>query len=350
MTHFLKTSTTGPMVDEVHAFEEGVRRQHRYVHYEQMGNNQRVSVVVPMYNVALYVTDAIESILNQTYPDVEIVIVDDGSEDCSLDVARGVLLACPTAKWRVVRQENSGVASARNRGAREATGEWVLFLDPDDVLAPETIELLVRGATESKVEVAISDLIMIDDASIPYKRGLDESFVFMTKDEALHCHLLRARSMAAPATLVSSRLASVVPFRESCRYGEDTMWVWEVLSHVDGLIYLESPGYGYRLRPGSTITAPDSARIETGAATFLVLDDLLVDVLRDASWAASRWMLGVMHVLAHHGSREQFKWFYSSFYCRRIRSLLTFPQARVRALAAFSVLGPSAFHAVLSRL
>lgn len=313
-------------------------------------SSQLVSVVVPMYNVAPYVADAIESILDQTYSDVEIVIVDDGSEDSSLDEARRALSACAKARWRSVRQENAGVSSARNRGAREAKGEWILFLDPDDVLAPETIELLVRGATKSGAEVAISDFAMIDGISIPYRRRLNESFAVMTKDEALRCHLLRARNMVAPATMVSSRLASEVPFREGCRYGEDVMWVWEVLSRTDGIVYLESPGYGYRLRPGSTITAPDSGRIETGASTFLLLDGLLADYLGDASWAASRWMLGVMHVLARYGSREQFGWFYSTFYRSRIRSLLTFPQVRVRMLAAFSMLGSVPLRAVLSRL
>lgn len=312
-------------------------------------NNQLVSVIVPMYNVAPYVADAIESIVRQTYPDIEIVIVDDGSEDSSFDVARDALSACATVKWHIVRQENAGVSAARNKGAREAKGQWLLFLDPDDVLAPETIELLVRGATRSGVEVAISNFTMIDDALIPYRRNLGESFAVMTKDESLRCHLLRTRNMAAPATMVSSRLASMVPFREGCRYGEDVMWVWEILSRADGVVYLESPGYGYRLRPGSTITAPDSVRIKTGASTFLELDNLLADVVENASWASSRWMLGVMHVLARHGSREQFEWFYLTFYRRRISSLLTFPQVRVRILAVVSLLGPVPLRAVLSR-
>lgn len=308
---------------------------------------QMVSVVMPLYNVAPYVSNAIESVLDQTYPNIEIVIVDDGSSDASFDIAKSVLLSSGAIRWQAIQQENKGVSSARNKGAHEANGDWIIFLDPDDVLAPRTVEQLVRIARIGGLEVVVTDFALIDESSIPYKPVAGDSFHIMQKDEAIRCHLLRTRNMAAPATMVSSHIAAKTPFREGCRYGEDVMWVWEVISNADQIGYLQTPGYGYRLRSGSTITAPDSSRIETGATTFLLLDDLLENAMDDASWAASRWMLGVMHVLARYGSREQFRWFYSSFYRKRIISLLTFPQVRVRLLALVSMLGPGLLKAVL---
>lgn len=97
-----------------------------------------VSVVIPCWNQAHYLGEAIESVLAQTYPSLELVVVDDGSEDNSSEVAAhypGV---------RCLRQPNSGVAAARNRGLAESRGEYVVFLDADDRLLPQALEVGVR--------------------------------------------------------------------------------------------------------------------------------------------------------------------------------------------------------------
>lgn len=308
-----------------------------------------VSVVLPLYNVSEYVGDAIESISLQTYKDIEVVLVDDGSEDGSLDVAMEAICSCGLKNYRAIQQENAGVSAARNRGAEAALGDWLIFLDPDDVLAPKTIESLVRGSVSRGVTVAISNFTLIDNTAIPYDCPFEKPLTFLSKEEALKSHLLRNRNMAAPAILVSSDLAAEVPFSEGCRYGEDVMWVWELLANSNGVGYLEAPGYGYRLRPGSTITAPSLDRIRSGAISFLKLDDLLKGVLGNSTWAASRWMLGVMHVLARYGTSEQSEWFYRQFYRERIPSLYTFPQVRVRILALLSMLGPRLLRALMKR-
>src|SRR5579863_5985852 len=97
-----------------------------------------VSVVVPVYNRADMLGDAIESILAQDYDPIEIVVVDDGSEDSSFDVARSF----PTVKC--LRQPNTGAAAARNAGIAEATGEYVAFLDSDDLMRPSKVSTQMR--------------------------------------------------------------------------------------------------------------------------------------------------------------------------------------------------------------
>src|ERR1700736_5280277 len=89
-----------------------------------------VSVVVPCYNQAHFLRDVIESVLAQTYPHVELVVVDDGSPDNTTDVVADYPIL------RCVRQENRGVAEARNTGFRASNGEFVLFIDADDRLTP----------------------------------------------------------------------------------------------------------------------------------------------------------------------------------------------------------------------
>lgn len=95
----------------------------------------RVSVIIPAYNAAAFVCEAVNSALAQTHPDVEVIVVDDSSTDDTPDV-----LARYGSRIRVHRQPNGGVSSARNTGASLATGDWVSFLDADDVWAPRKIE------------------------------------------------------------------------------------------------------------------------------------------------------------------------------------------------------------------
>src|SRR5262245_37117446 len=89
----------------------------------------RASIVIPAYNQAAYLAEALESALAQTHPDLEVIVVDDGSTDETADVC---LRFGGAARVRVVRTENRGVAEARNRGIAEATGDYLCFLDADD--------------------------------------------------------------------------------------------------------------------------------------------------------------------------------------------------------------------------
>src|SRR5215210_7397761 len=99
-----------------------------------------VSVVIPCYNQAHFLDEAIESVLSQSYTNFEVIVVDDGSTDTTSEVASGHA----DAGVRLFRQENRGLAGARNRGLAESKGEYVVFLDSDDRLLGEALAVGVR--------------------------------------------------------------------------------------------------------------------------------------------------------------------------------------------------------------
>jgi glycosyltransferase involved in cell wall biosynthesis len=105
----------------------------------------RVSVVIPLYNKARYVRRALDSITAQTFTDFEVIVVDDGSTDESASVVESY----DDARFRIVRQENAGPGAARNRGATEASGEMLAFLDADDEWLPRYLEASVRLLDET---------------------------------------------------------------------------------------------------------------------------------------------------------------------------------------------------------
>ena len=107
---------------------------------------QLVSIVVPVYNVEDYLEDCIKSILSQTYDNIEILLIDDGSEDSS-----GVICdkyANADARIKVVHKVNGGLSSARNKGIDVATGKYITFVDSDDIIAPNTIQNLYSTMVE----------------------------------------------------------------------------------------------------------------------------------------------------------------------------------------------------------
>jgi len=135
----------------------------------------KVSVVIRTYNRAYIVAEAIESALNQTYGDFELLVVDDGSTDNTPEVVRRF----QDPRLRYIRHEkNRGVGAACNTGAAEAQGEWIAFLDSDDIWKPEKLERQVAcAARHPEVDAVFSDIEVIDDSTtIPSLVTLMRSF------------------------------------------------------------------------------------------------------------------------------------------------------------------------------
>ncbi len=123
-----------------------------------------VTVVMPVFNVERYLAIAIRSVLRQTYEPFELLIIDDGSTDDSVSIANGFR----DPRIRIIRQENRGLAGARNTGIRHARGEFIAFLDSDDAWAPTKLEIHVAHLRRnSAVGVSYSGSRLIDDAGRP---------------------------------------------------------------------------------------------------------------------------------------------------------------------------------------
>jgi glycosyltransferase involved in cell wall biosynthesis len=113
-----------------------------------------VSVVIPAYNSEKWIKTTLNSVLAQSYPELEIIVVDDGSADRTAELAEHALNGFP-GSWKVLRQANKGEGAARNNGWRAAHGSWIQFLDSDDVLAPDKIKLQMAVAQKSPQEIAV---------------------------------------------------------------------------------------------------------------------------------------------------------------------------------------------------
>ena len=115
-------------------------------------NNIFFSVIVPVYNVEKYIEKCIESIFNNQINDVEIIIVNDGSTDNSRNIINKY---AERDNIVIIDQENAGLSAARNSGLKIAKGEYILFLDSDDYLEPEALDILYKVVCESRADLYV---------------------------------------------------------------------------------------------------------------------------------------------------------------------------------------------------
>ena len=214
--------------------------------------SQKVSVIIPVYNVKKYLHQCIDSVLCQEYPDFEIVLVDDGSTDGSGKICDEY--AARDTRIIVVHQPNAGLSGARNRGLKEATGTYVCFLDSDDYWENEYFLSSLTGKALGK------DLILFGMKKYVERSGrLIESAVPVGdelpdgKDE-LFAYLINHGQFTASACtkMVKRELLSAndIFFREGVT-SEDIEWSGKVLLCSKSAVYVDVSGYIYRQRENS---------------------------------------------------------------------------------------------------
>ncbi len=229
----------------------------------------RVSVVTPAFNAAATIGAAVSSVLGQTYRDVELVVVDDGSTDATAAIAEAY--GDPV---RVVRQENKGVAAARNRGIREAAGELIAFCDADDALLPEHLERLV-GVWDERGGIATANAYWLLPGGIGktrYRGGVPKP------DEQRRAIL--EQNFVSPLSLFPRALVDEVgPFDEERRRAEDwDFWIRAIF--VGHRVTLQPrPTALYRWGSDSLSSARDAmdADVEAVLRRVAERDDLTAD-------------------------------------------------------------------------
>ena len=143
--------------------------------------NCKISIIVPVYNVEQYVGKLIESLQNQSYSNIEIILVDDGSLDKSGEICDEY--ASNDKRIKVIHKKNNGVGAARNDGLAIATGKWVLFCDSDDWMELEALEKLIIKGEETESDVVFGDVNLVYDEQIKSVQFYKDEFVMETKTE-----------------------------------------------------------------------------------------------------------------------------------------------------------------------
>ena len=212
-----------------------------------------ISIIMPVYQTGSYLEEAVRSVQAQTFPDWELLLIDDGSTD-----GGGALcdaLAAEEMRIRVFHQENRGVSSARNKGLAEARGEYFCFVDSDDTLRPDFLSLLLEWQ-QSVPDGAACCGFAEKSAEGVRPSSSPASDRRLTADQFLYEALMGLLSLPLCCAnwILPKRLVSGQRFDETLRYSEDSLFLCGALSRCETVCYDPQPLYEYRIgREGNTV-------------------------------------------------------------------------------------------------
>lgn len=260
----------------------------------------KVSVIVPVYNAERHIEKCVKELLHQTYRNYEVIFVNDGSTDNSVEMLKKYReLDVPTI---ILSKENGGQATARNLGISKASGEFVCFVDIDDHICEDMLERLVEAQEKTNADLVWCDAFVEKNGQIigtinkNMEARKDEIVQFLLNNASPWCKLVRKK------LLVENNL-----FFPQIRFYEDVAVVPSYALYADVISYVDKPLYYYVLHEGSTMHQPVyTPKLECIFDSFENLKSLFVETGKDVFYQNEMEYLYIEHML-HAASLRFFK-------------------------------------------
>lgn len=203
----------------------------------------KISVIIPVYNCEKYLQDCLKSVIGQTYKDLEIIIIDDGSTDNSGTICDQ--FAKQDSRIQVIHQENKGVSASRNIGILQMSGELVSFIDADDTLDPDMYEFLCSLMNDHNADIAHCGYRHVVGEEIRLVHDSQQIFS-QNSEEALTC-LIGARLFVGSLwnKLYKAKLIKDLTFDEDIKINEDILFNFQVFLRADKIVFADYTKYNY---------------------------------------------------------------------------------------------------------
>ena len=237
----------------------------------------KISVIIPIYNVENYIEECLDSVINQTLKDIEIICVNDGSTDGTLNILERY--AKKDNRIKLINQENSGLSVSRNVGLDHATGEYVCFLDSDDYFELESFEELYNIASEKKLDFVFFKLINFDDETkvkeryeyfdLEYLKDVVGDKVFNYNDVS---NIVFSISVTAPGKLFNHDFIRGMRFPEGLIY-EDNPFFIEAMFKAKRVYLYDKYLYNRRVR-STSLTRSNTEKFSDCISIFNLLTDI----------------------------------------------------------------------------
>lgn len=212
-------------------------------------NLSMISIIVPIYNVSKYLEDCLQSILSQDYNNIEVLCVDDGSTDSSANIVKKFEEL--DKRFKLLQQSNSGVSVARNLGLKYAKGEYICFVDADDMIAPNFLSVLYKFSKEGHFSVCsyTQDSVQLGSSPTKITRFTSRQFIDKIVNESIEHPNLWA--MMFKSDIIKKY---DIQFYPGCVRNEDTEFYMKYLVHENHEVILSDyKGYFYRDNPNSAM-------------------------------------------------------------------------------------------------
>lgn len=230
-----------------------------------------ISIIVPVYNAAEYLNDCLNSFLNQTKKEIEVVLVDDGSKDNSLEICKE--FSKKDSRVKVISQENGGPSSARNTALDSVIGQWILFVDSDDAIATDMCEKMYNAAMKTNADMVLCNMVNIfPSGKRETCRPFYENRVF--EDEELHLYekmmIQRKTETGEDTTVMTGPVCKLIRrdiikehrFPFELRLAEDVCFLASIFSNIKKVVYINEDLYYRYVRENSLTFSVDNKMSE----------------------------------------------------------------------------------------
>ncbi|MGM9737053.1 MAG: glycosyltransferase family 2 protein [Candidatus Cryptobacteroides sp.] len=279
----------------------------------------KVSIIVPVYNVADYIECCLESIRRQTYTDIEVILVDDCGSDNSIDLAHNFIEVHKLQNYRIIKHlHNRGLSASRNTGLINAAGDYVYFLDSDDYITLGCIEKLVEPLKHFHYSFVLAGYrVFPDDEQIQLCDG--RLCEILGNDNVLDSYVRGQWYMMAWNKLCNRDflLKNALFFEEGLLH-EDLAWSFKLACKTESMCCVPDITYSYRIRKNSIMT---SMTIEGDVLAYLNVFDVLSNYIRSEGRVESKndykyfqgKRAGIMYSLLNKNEYQLFRKYYSHF-------------------------------------
>lgn len=310
-----------------------------------MNNYQyKISVVVPVYGVKDYIEMSVESICRQDFKGFELILVDDGSPDNSIELAEKVLKRYEQVRYRVISQENKGLPTARNTGLRAAEGEYICYIDSDDVITPDYLSSLYAACELNQTKAAFTDYEVVHLNQRNGHDDVDKGVSILSREELLRNNMLRSIRIHLCAMMIQHDFIKEhdLYFNESLRYGEEVDYTWRMFPLLERVSYIRAAKYKYLVRKGSLMTAQQAEKVICLLNHMhSVLGELTADktIFSDQlRWIEDKIYFEKMHAFGQQSNYREFKDLlkatsYKTHFC----GLKDFPNSRIAGISRIAV-------------
>ena len=235
-------------------------------------SNPLISVIIPIYNVEKYLRRCLETVISQSYLNLEIILVNDGSTDTSGNICEEY--AEEDSRIKIIHKENGGLSSARNAGMKIANGDYIAFLDSDDFIHPKMYEVMLETLINTDSDMVISGICMIDDDDtesllFPLQCDFSKDYVVIEKDQILHQMVERDVVTVVQWNKLFKRAILVELEYPEGKYHEDVYVIHQQLFRCNRITYLEAELYYYVQRCGSIMHVESKKRLEDSIGGYL---------------------------------------------------------------------------------
>ena len=217
-------------------------------------NNTEISVIVPVYNVENYLGECLESLASQTFRNIEVIMVDDGSTDGSSAIAKNY--SDKDSRFRYIHKENAGVSAARNTGLEYAEGKYLCLVDSDDVIPSEALGRMFSAAEENSADITVGKVMRLKDTEAGTARMSDIIF-----SDYEHLTSLRRNKTLLYDSITCCKLyrksywdSLGIRYPEDLAYCEDLPVALKLYCHTDKVVMLDEPVYLWRIREGDSLS------------------------------------------------------------------------------------------------